>query len=148
MKKVIIATLLIVVSAMFASCEKDISVTDLPTQSQTFISTHFPDVAVVRVVKENEGLFGKNYTAFLANGFEIDFDKNGDWEEIDGHINPLPQSILNLLPAGIVKYVTETFPDFEIISVSKERKGFEVKISGYKYDLKFDKSGSFKGFDD
>ena len=149
MKKVFFYATLFVALAMFASCDKDeiISFSKLPASSQAFIQTHFPDVTTTHIIKDKD-LFDKSYTAYLANGFEIDFEKNGDWDEVDGHINPVPQSILNLLPDGIVEYSAANFPSSEIVSVNKEHYGYEIELLGTRVELKFNSSGGFIGYDD
>jgi hypothetical protein len=148
MKKVIFLATMFAVSTMFASCDKEkvISVSQLPTSSQAFIKTHFPDVTVGRVIKETEGL-KTTYTVYFINGFDVDFEKNGDWDDVDGHNNALPESILNLLPAGIAEYVSANFPNYQIVEVNKERYGYEIGLSG-DVDLKFNSSGGFIRYDD
>jgi hypothetical protein len=148
MKRTVFFATMIAFSAMFASCDKEemIPETQLPASSREFIKTHFPDVAIIRIVKETDG-FEKDYTVYLANGFDIDFEKNGNWDDVDGHINSLPQSILDLLPAGIVEYVSVNLKDYKIVEVNKERYGYEIGLTG-DIDLKFNLLGSFIGYDD
>jgi hypothetical protein len=150
MKRMLFLTTLLLSTALAVSCDSEdvISETKLPASSQEFIKTHFPGVAVTLVMKETDGL-EKDYTVYLANGFDIDFEKKGNWDDIDGHIHPLPQSILELLPAGIVEYVSANFNDSQIVEVNKERYGYEIGLSDrLDLDLKFNASGSFIGYDD
>ena len=132
---------------MFVSCEKEdvISQTNLPTASQAFIRTHFPNVTVTRVVKDTEGS-GIDYTVYLANGFDIDFERNGNWDDVDGHNNPVPQSILNLLPSGIVAYVSAYYNNRQIVEVNRESYGYEIGLTG-DIDLRFNSQGDFIGYD-
>ena len=146
MKKVMFFATMCVASVMFVSCnEKAILESGLPASSRTFLQTHFPNEAVTHVTMENEG-FGKEYTAYLTNGFSVVFGKKGDWDKI--RFEPMPQSVLDLLPAGIVEYVATAFPNnSEIVKVSKERKGYEIGLNG-KTKLKFNTTGKFIGYDD
>ncbi|GHT86186.1 hypothetical protein FACS18947_5830 [Bacteroidia bacterium] len=123
-----------------------ISESELPQSSKIFIQTHFPEVAVTSIVKETDG-FDKDYTVYLANGFNIDFDRNGNWDDVDGHINAVPQSILDLLPAGIITYVTTNLSQYQMVEVNKERHGYEIGLNG-AIDLNFNTDGSFRGYDD
>ncbi|MCL1867436.1 MAG: PepSY-like domain-containing protein [Paludibacter sp.] len=147
MKKVMFLAVIFGVSMMFVSCDKEevISVNNLPASSQEFIKTHFPGVTVTRVMKDTEGL-GIDYTAYLANGFDIDFEKNGNWDDVDGHINPVPQSILNLLPSGIVEYVSANLNNYQIVEVNREPYGYEIGLTG-DIDLRFNSQGGFIGYD-
>jgi hypothetical protein len=143
-------TLLLSAAFAVSSCDSEeiISETKLPASSQEFIKTHFPGIAITLIMKETDGL-EKDYTVYLANGFDIDFEKNGNWDDIDGHIHPLPQSILDLLPAGIAEYVSANFKESKIVEVNKERYGYEIGLSDrLDLDLKFNASGGFIGYDD
>lgn len=147
MKKLLYFATICVALAMFASCddEKAISETNLPALSREFLKTHFAGVGTTRIVQEQE-LFDKDYTAYLANGFEIDFTKSGSWDEIDGHINALPQSILDLLPAEIEQYVNTTFPDCNIVKVNKECFGYDIELNN-DIELEFNSNGEFVKID-
>ncbi len=142
MKKTMYAALL-VASAMFASCDKEevIPESKLPAASREFLQTHFDGVTITRIEKETDGL-DKDYTVYLINGFEIDFSKSGAWDEVDGHITAVPQSVLNLIPANIVQHVYDNFSGYEIVKVNKERYGYEIGLNG-DIDLEFNTQGNF-----
>ncbi|MDR2474725.1 MAG: PepSY-like domain-containing protein [Bacteroidales bacterium] len=148
MKKVMLLVSVLAFATMFAACDKKeiISVAELPASSQVFIKTHFPEVAITHIIKETDGL-GKDYTVYLANGFDIDFDKKGNWDDVDGHFTPLPQSVLNLLPAGIMEYVTAYLPNSQIVEANRERYGYEIGLNG-EIDLRFNSNGAFIGYED
>ncbi|GHS88343.1 hypothetical protein FACS1894201_09770 [Bacteroidia bacterium] len=148
MKKILFFAAILTFSAMFTACEKKamISEAQLPPSSKIFIQTHFPEVAVTSIVKETDG-FEKDYTIYLANGFDVEFDRKGNWDNVDGHISAVPQSILDLLPAGIISYVTTNFSQYQIVEINKERYGYEIGLNG-EIDLNFNTDGSFRGYDD
>jgi hypothetical protein len=139
---------LFVVTGMLLACEEEkfIPADELPAISRTFIETHFPGVETTTVVREKEGL-DVDYTVYLANGFDIDFTKSGDWDDVDGHISPVPESILALLPENLPEYVVGAFPNFQIVEVNKERYGYEISLSN-GMELKFNSAGRFTGIDD
>jgi hypothetical protein len=136
------------VSIAFVACdeEKMIRASDLPANSIAFIETHFPDIEITAVVEETEG-FGKDYTVYLANGFDIDFTRSGDWDDVDGHLSAVPESILNLLPKNVPDYVIGVFPGCLITEVNREHYGYEIGLSN-GMDLKFNSTGGFIGTDD
>ncbi len=150
MKKLIYLTAMFVALSMFTSCDKeeDINKSELPSSSREFLDTHFAGVDIIRIQKETDG-FEKDYTVYLANGFTVDFRKSGSWDEVNGHINVLPQSVLNLLPAGIAQYVNTNFPDYFIVKVSKEHSpsGYDIELNN-SMGLEFDSNGNIRGFDD
>lgn len=148
MKKIIFYVALFAVTNMLIACEEEkiVSADELPAISRTFIETHFPGVETTAIVREKEGL-EVDYTVYLANGFDIDFTKSGDWDDVDGHVSPLPESILALLPENLSEYVADAFPNLRIVEVNRERYGYEIGLSN-GMDLKFDSNGRFIGMDD
>ncbi len=93
MKKFIaIAATLFLSTTVFTACDREdvISESELPKQSKTFLKTHFDGVPVVRVIKEIDG-FDKDYSAYLQNGFEVDFRRSGAWDQVEGHIEAMPE---------------------------------------------------------
>ena len=123
-----------------------ISYAQLPALSQQFLNIHFPDVEVVLVEKETEGS-EVEYRVYLANGFKIEFEKNGAWDEIVGYTS-FPQSILDLLPAGIENHVSTIFPNSQIILIScpdEDFHGYEIGLMTQVL-LKFSITGHFVGY--
>ena len=93
---------MVVVLSLFAvsmmGCTKDdvvIPQSQLPQNAQTFINTYFQDCTVAQVIKD-----GREYEVYFANGFEIDFDKHGEWESIDCKNIAVPAGIADRRNAG------------------------------------------------
>jgi hypothetical protein len=147
MKKLLCLATLFVTLIMFASCEKKGVITEsqLPASSREFLKMHFAGVDITRIIKESEVL-DKDYTVYLQNGFKVDFTKSGAWDEVNGLINELPQSILDLLPASIMQYVGTAFSSQKIVKVNKERFGYEIELSG-DIELEFDSNGNLLEID-
>ncbi len=140
---------LIAAMMIFVSCddEKDISYSDLPKQSQTFLEAHFRNIKVSRVVKDRDD--GRNtWEVKLANGWEVDFRKNGEWDYIDCHSSPVPESIFILLPetTKILNYCGENYPNAHIVEIDKESFGYDIELSNGT-ELKFNAQGDFSGVD-
>jgi hypothetical protein len=149
MKRMTIMAVLLAISTALCSCEKEEIVTEtgLPAVSREFISHHFPDAEITMAIKDSEA-FSTDYTVYLSNGFEIDFTKSGDWDDVDGKRTAIPESILDILPKGIPDYVTNTLNGHHyIVEVNKERYGYEIGLSN-GMELKFDSKGKFLSFDD
>ncbi len=132
-------------NAVFCTaCERDkmISQKELPKNSQEFLSTHFSEVKITLITKEHD-----DYDVLLDNGFEVSFTRKGEWEEVDGKTQVLPQSVINLLPAAILTYVSEYFPNAQIVSVNREPFGYDVDLSN-GLDLDFGSKGNIREIDD
>jgi len=159
MKKVIYATLLVVAITMlplFTSCDKngifgdsdngEIIVTnprtgsETPTCIQEFVNTHFNGIIITRIKTDLNDY--DYYSVKLSNGFELEFTQACNWLDIEGHNNEVPTSILNLLPSGIMQYLSAEYPGRKVIGVSKEHYGYEIELNR-DLDIKFDSNGVF-----
>lgn len=146
MKKfgLIIACLLISVTAIFADSEKitrDKSM--LPSVCRNFLSEHFGDADVSHIKIESNLLGTKEYDVILTNGINVEFDKSGKWKEIDARHSSIPFAVL---PARIADYVKINFGGNRIISVERNTREYEIKLNN-DLELKFDSNGYFKKFD-
>ena len=57
----------------------------------------------------------KGYDVILTNGTNVEFDKSGEWKEIEArHLS------LSVLPERIADYIKKTFPDNTVVSVDKD----------------------------
>lgn len=144
-KLILIAALLSAV--LFSSCAKDkktlIDFSQLPVAAQTFLNTHFSDLTLQSIIKEEEGR-EVEYEVRYTDLTEVNFDRNGDWDKVERKGIAIPDAVI---PASILAYVKEKFPapDF-IVEIDKDRNGYEVKLNG-GLDLEFDRDGNFKRID-
>lgn len=147
MKKLILSLLLAVFCVqmpLFADTEIPIEKSQLPERTQKFLDEHFPNIDVSHI-KAEKSLFGiVAYEVILTNGFDLDFDKKGEWKEIDGDKLEVPASIV---PEKIRKSVESKFPGKKIVQIKKERRYYEIEISDGE-DLIYTLDGVFKGYDD
>jgi len=136
MKKSIIA--LAFAAACLSACASDIiiSVSQLPKAAQTFVKTHFAEFPVSIAEKDLD-----SYDVKLTNGWEIEFNKKGEWKEVDCKESAVPASVLALVPATIRQYVTRNYPGTSIVSISKGRD-YDVELSN-DVDLEFSLKGDF-----
>lgn len=118
----------------------------LPQQSQDFIEAHFGGATIVKIEKntipESDGTV---YEVKLSNGFELDFDIDGQWIEVDGNKNRVPDAII---PKPILNYVNTNYGDGVFIeSIEKKTYGYKIDLSN-GLELKFNVQGEFIGIDD
>ena len=123
-----------------ASCqaerEKVIDVNQLPEVAGNFVSEHFADSRVA--VAKMENLWrNKSYEVYFTNGDHIDFDRNGNWEEIECKTTAVPTAVV---PTAIQEYVAKTYPGERIKKLERDRWKYEVKLSNHielTFDLKY-----------
>lgn len=124
------------ISTLRADNEKPIQMNQLPAAAQQFIKQHFADRKVALAKVETE-LMSKSYEVIFTDGDHIDFDSNGNWEEVDCKSSSVPTAVI---PEPIMKYVNANYPDEKVKKIEKDRREYEVKLSNrveLSFDLKF-----------
>lgn len=135
MKKIIVllVSLVAMQSTLKADNDKPIEFTQLPAQSQQLVKTHFADQPIA-VVKMERELLDKTYEVIFTNGDKIEFDRRGNWKDIDCKQTEIPEA---LIPAQIKSYVAKHYPDTKIRKIEKEDRGYyDVDLSN-RIELKF-----------
>ncbi|MBZ7955026.1 PepSY-like domain-containing protein [Campylobacter molothri] len=102
---------------------KDIIVpaSTLPKNAQDFIAANFKNAQIALVKKDID-----SFDVTLSNGTEIDFMINGEWKEVDGKYQALPNSILPSIMSKI-----STSSNAQILEVSKEINGYKFELNNY-----------------
>ena len=144
MKKTItLFTLLLCTVVVFAGKIVTKDVKQLPESAQTFITTHFKDLQIQKIEIEDELFESKTYEVDFTNGYEVKFNKKGEWYKVDCKRNAVPNAIV---PALILDYVKVKFEGDPITEIEIEKNGYEVELQS-DITLKFNKKGEFKKFD-
>ncbi|RQP18155.1 MAG: hypothetical protein EAS52_06420, partial [Parapedobacter sp.] len=135
--------LLSAVLVLVAACDKEkvVSADGLPSKAQTYITQHFPEHEILQVVKERDDL-KTSYDVYLSEGYNLDFDKNGNIVGVEGS-KKLPDSVI---PSSILTYVNANYSDYFILDWELDDRGQEVKLSN-GMELQFDKNGNFQRID-
>ena len=123
--------------------DKIIPVEQLPAPAKTFVKKYFPQATIEYATKDTE-FMGTTYEVRLSDGTEVDFNKKGNWDNVDCKTKAVPAS---LVPAAIAQYVKAHYPNTVIVKIDKERGGYEIELSN-DLDLKFNSKGKLIGIDD
>jgi hypothetical protein len=110
----------------------------LPANAQTFLKTHFGSKKPSYIIQDKE-LLSTEYKVQFDNKIEIEFDKKGNWKEVDGKNSKIPASII---PKKITSYVKTNFPKEKITKIEIGSSGYEVKLTN-GLELKFNLKGDF-----
>lgn len=138
MKRIVslIVCLFAVSTFVMADNDKPIKVSDLPQTAQSFIKTHFPKSSVAVAKVETEFL-AKSYDVIFTNGDKVEFDKNGNWTNVDCEYSKVPEAII---PAAIKNYVSKQYPRAKVVKIElSNRKGYEVELNN-DIEITFDKN--------
>lgn len=137
--------------ASMVSCDSDndnnehkVGVADLPPAADSLVQKYFPTATYRLITKQNiPDPDGSVYDVTLSNNFEIDFDSNGKWIDIDGNHQPVPS---DFIPQKIADYVTANYANQFVTSIDYERNHIEIEITN-TLELIFDLEGNFVRID-
>lgn len=121
--------------------EKIVTLEQMPQKAQQFINAHFSE-RQISYAKLDEG----TYEVRFADGTEADFNRKGEWDNVDCQRNAVPASIISLMPAAIQEYVQNNFAGAFIVAIDKDRNGYDIELNT-DIDLKFNSKGEFKRVD-
>lgn len=146
MKRLITLVLIGMLTTCLVHADEKIITKDagrLPAISRQFLNDHLKGTPIAHI-KIEKGWFGiKDYEVILADGTEVKFDSDGEWEEVDGHRTTITTAFF---PPFILTYLKENYPGVGVLSIEKDRKEYEVKLSNH-LDLKFNHRGKLIDID-
>ena len=85
-----------------------------------------------------------DYTVVYQSGEKIEFDKKGEWKELNCKTSAVPTA---LIPEPIKASVKQTFPGAIIIKLDRDRRGYDVKLNN-GMELEFNKKFQIVELDD
>ena len=135
MKKIVVlfVSMLVLATTASAGNDKPIQVSKLHQTAQHYLKKYFGDRKVAFAKEESD--FRKSYEIAFKNGDKIEFDRKGEWTDIDGKYSAVPTGII---PAPIAKYVADNYPDNKIVQIERDTRSTEVKLDN-RMEIKFDK---------
>ena len=127
----LISSLIISIPAM-ADDDKPVEVSKMPSKAQEFISTYFPGNKVA-VAKQEGRFILKSYDVIFINGDKVEFDRNGNWTNVECKYTKVPDGIT---PQPIDSYIKTNYPQSNIKAIEKEERHYDVELDNGT-DLKF-----------
>ncbi len=144
MKKLFVLLCAISVSLpLMADNDRPIEIDRLPAPAKEFIRQHFSDAKVALVTEDRE-LFDTSYKVFFAGGCKIEFDRGGQWKDIDCKHARVPDGAI---PEAIRSYITANHPERYVTEIDRDRRDYEVKLDN-RLELIFDLRFRLIGIDD
>lgn len=147
MKKILSLLVIAIVAVQFAFAADVITkdINQLPLSARNFINKHFSKPQISHIKIDSEMLDSKKYEVLLSNGTEIDFDKKGNWFEVDAKKGKVPAA---LVPTFVRDYLkANNFTNEYVTKIERARKGVEAELNT-GLSFKFDKNGKFRKADD
>ena len=137
MKKSIFFVLALVMSiclplTLMADNDQVITFDRLPATAQAMLKQNFSDKVPLVITADWD-----DYKVMYTNGDKVEFDKKGNWRDIECKTSQVPA---DLVPAQIVANVNATFPGAAVTEIDRDRRGYSVKLSNgleLEYNTRF-----------
>ena len=144
MKKSIFFVLALVMSiclplTLMADTDQVITFDRLPATAQTMLKQNFSDKVPLVITADWD-----DYKVMYTNGDKVEFDKKGNWRDIECKTSQVPA---DLVPAQIVANVNATFPGAAVTEIDRDRRGYSVKLSN-GLELEFNRNFQIVELDD
>jgi len=146
MKKISLFIMALVLSIATIQADNETITQDasqLPAISREFVTTHFKGVNIAHIVIEKNLLGIKGYDVILTNGVDVEFNKSGEWKEVDGNHTIIPVAII---PANIANYIKVNYAGSEVVKIEKDWREYEIKLNN-GLELTFDTKGNLTDID-
>lgn len=136
MKKMVLffACVFTLVANVSADNYQPITREQLPEKAQAFLTAHFADAKISLARKEIDVL-ELNYDVIFTNGNKVEFDRKGNWTEVDCIASPLPAGIV---PAAIERVIKAQYPGAKVTKIERDHREYEVKLDN-RVELTFNK---------
>ncbi|MBR1552336.1 MAG: PepSY-like domain-containing protein [Muribaculaceae bacterium] len=121
--KILMMAMMVVGMSFAAKADDDRVITfqQLPAAAQAFHKAHFSKNVPLVVTMDWD-----DYTIVYESGEKVEFDRNGEWKDIDCRMSVVPSV---LVPEQIKAAVKTTFPAASIVKIDRNRRGYEVKLN-------------------
>ena len=144
MKKSIFFVLALVMSiclplTLMADNDQVITFDRLPATAQAMLKQNFADKVPLVITADWD-----DYKVMYTNGDKVEFDKKGNWRDIECKTSQVPAA---LIPAQIVANVNATFPGATITEIDQDRRGYSVKLSN-GLEIEYNRSFQIVELDD
>lgn len=123
MKKYLILLVAVLTLGFSAKADHDqvITYNQLPATAQAMLKQQFANKVPLIVTMDWD-----DYTIVYESGEKVEFDKQGNWKEIDCRSSFVPTA---LIPEQIKANIKTSFPGTTIIKLDRNRRGYEVKLN-------------------
>lgn len=120
-----------------AEDDRPVEISQMPAKAQQFIQKYFPE-SKIALAKQEGIMLVRSYDVIFINGDKVEFDRKGNWTNIDCKYTFVPDGIT---PAPIDNYIKANYPQAKLKGIEKEDRCYEVQLNN-DIDLKF--THSFK----
>lgn len=138
-KAIILMVALLIGIGAKADHDQVITYSQLPAKAQAMLKKYFANKVPLVVTVDWD-----DYAIIYESGEKIEFDKEGDWKEIECRASAVPS---DLIPDKIKNNVKKSFPGKSVIHLDRNRRGYEVKLNN-GLEIEYDRAFKVIGIDD
>lgn len=120
-----LVSLLVISVSVVADNDKPITLKELPQIAQQLINKNFNGKKIAMTTME-PGILDKGYDVVFVDGTKLEFDRKGNWTNIDCGKSEVPAA---LIPAKIAAYVKENYNGQRITKIDKDNRKYEIELS-------------------
>lgn len=115
----------------------------LPARAKEFVTAYFASAKVAGVTQDKES--GNTiYDLYFTDGSKAEFDRRGEWREVDCVRRAIPAGII---PSKIADFLKNNHSDNFAVRIERDKKGYELKLDN-GLEVKFDSKYALTGYDD
>ncbi|HCC51737.1 MAG TPA: hypothetical protein DEQ30_06485 [Porphyromonadaceae bacterium] len=125
-----------VIGTAKADNDRPIRFEQLPEKSKEFIRKFFSEKDISYIKMESEFLF-KSYEVYFVDGSKVEFDKRGEWDNVECKKRKIPDGIA---PDKIARYVEKNHSNSKIIKIDRDSRSYEIELDNnveIKFDMRF-----------
>ena len=129
---ILMAFVLTMCMPVMADNDRVITFDQLPAPAQELLKKHFAEKVPLIITVDWD-----DYKVIYQSGEKVEFDKKGNWKDLDCKVSRVPVA---LIPEQIKANVKTTFPGAIIIKLDRDRRGYDVKLNNgmeLEYNKKF-----------
>lgn len=101
--------------------DRVITYEQLPQAAQTFLKANFATKVPLLLTADWD-----DYTIRYESGEKIEFNKSGEWKDIECYSSKVPTAAV---PAQIASYIQQNYPGKSVIKIERHRSVYEVKLN-------------------
>jgi len=115
-----------------ADNDRVITVKQMPEAAQKMLKSNFNKKVPTVVTVDHD-----DYTIIYESGEKLEFDKKGNWKDIECYGSKVPSA---LIPEQIAKHVKKSYPGATIVKIERDNRHYEVTLDNgleIEYNKKF-----------
>ena len=140
MKRFLVLYAALAIAFSASANDKPIRYDQLPARAKSFIEAYFPTHSF-SFAKYDNSIGDSTYDVVFSDGTEIEFNRRGEWRQIDCKRGSIIPSAL--FPSSIASYLGQNYPTQNIVEAERNSHHWELQLSN-GIEFTFDRHGQIR----